>query len=128
MKADFRSVTLSGKQHWCKSQKAGRIKGLKSQQKAKSAFLDLGSTVAVGRWGRLRLCWQDILILFSVHQLAFARAGREPGDEYKSPALLRGAISQALGALAIAGLASCLWDRCYTTPGFSHAPAYKPGN
>lgn len=102
IKADFKFITLSGKQHWCKSQKAGRIKGLKSQQKTKSAFLDLGSTVAAGRWGRLQLCWHNILILFSVHQLVFAWAGREPGDECKSPALLHGTVSQAQGALAIA--------------------------
>lgn len=86
IKADLKFITLSGKQHWCKSLKAGWIKGLKSQEKAKSAFLDLGSTVAAGRWGRLRFCWQDFLliILFSPHQLAFAWAGREADEECKS--------------------------------------------
>lgn len=103
IKAAFKFMTLPGKRHWCKSQKARRIVGLKSQEKAKSAFSDLGSAVSAGRWGRLRLSWQNILMLFSVQQPPFAWAG----DECKSPALLHQAVSQTREVLAVAARLHC---------------------
>lgn len=92
--------------------------------------MDLGSAVAVGRWGRLQLCWQDILILFfSVHQLAFAQAGREAGGECKSPALLHGAVSQAQEALAIAAyLYRASGTAATQQKGFSMHQCTKPGD